>query len=121
MINADKNDKRSRRKYSIRLKVVGSTERPRLSIYRSLNHIYAQVVDDTRGATLAAASSLSADVKGQPKGKGKTETAKRVGALIAKVCLDKKIEQVVFDRNGFDYHGRIAAVAQGAREGGLKF
>ena len=121
MILADKNDKRTRRKHSIRLKVVGSAERPRLSVYRALNHIYAQVVDDTRGVTLAAASSLSADVKSQPKGKGKIETAKRVGDAIAKACLSKKIEQVVFDRNGFDYHGRVAALAQGARAGGLKF
>lgn len=123
MIKPDKNDKRGRRKYSIRLKVVGSEERPRLSVYRSLNHIYAQVVDDTKGTTLAAASSLSKEVKAvpKPKGKGKVEASKAVGAAIAKACLDKKINQVVFDRNGFDYHGRVAAVAQAAREAGLKF
>jgi large subunit ribosomal protein L18 len=121
MIGVDKNEKRSRRKRTIRLKVVGSTERPRLSVYRSLNHIYAQVVDDTRGTTLAAASSLSEEIKGAPKGKGKISVAQKVGELVAKNCLSKKIEQVVFDRNGFEYHGRVAAVAKGARDGGLKF
>lgn len=124
MIIQDKNDKRLRRRNTIRLKVVGSPERPRLSVYKSLKHIYAQVVDDTRGATLAYVSSLSADVKGEPKGpgnKGKTSVAKRVGARLAKLCLEKHIDKVVFDRNGFGYHGRVAAVADGAREGGLKF
>jgi large subunit ribosomal protein L18 len=120
MIGIDKSEKRTRRKRTIRLKVVGSTERPRLSVYRSLKHIYAQVVDDTTGATLAAASTLTPDVKALPKGEGKTAVAKRVGEHLAKVCLAKNIGKVVFDRNGFDYHGRVAAVAQGARDGGLE-
>ena len=90
-------------------------------MYRSLKHIYAQVIDDTRGATLASASTLTAETKGQPKGEGKIAIAKRVGEQLAKICLAKKIEKVVFDRNGFDYHGRVAAVAQGARDAGLKF
>jgi large subunit ribosomal protein L18 len=121
MIGIDKSEKRARRKHSIRLKVVGSSERPRLSVYRSLKHIYAQVVDDTTGTTLAAASTLTAGVKGQPKGKGKTAVAKRVGEELAKLCLARNIDKVVFDRNGFDYHGRVAAVAQAARDAGLKF
>src|SRR5436305_9958260 len=102
----------------IRKKVDGSQERPRLSVYRSLNHIYAQVIDDTSGRTLAAASTLSPELK---DGKGKKrELAKEVGKLVAKKCQEKQIAAVVFDRNGFMYHGRIAAVAEGAREGGLK-
>jgi large subunit ribosomal protein L18 len=110
---------RLRRKAHIRKKVDGSHERPRLSVYRSLNHIYAQVIDDVSGNTLAAASTLSPELK---DGKGKKkELAKEVGKLVAKKCQEKQIAAVVFDRNGFMYHGRIAAVAEGAREGGLKF
>ena len=110
---------RLRRKAHIRKKVDGSHERPRLSVYRSLNHIYAQVIDDVSGKTLAAASTLSPELK---DGKGKKkELAKEVGKLVAKKCQEKQIAAVVFDRNGFMYHGRIAAVAEGAREGGLKF
>jgi large subunit ribosomal protein L18 len=117
--NMKKQELRIRRKHSIRKKVEGSVERPRLSVYRSLNHIYAQVIDDVSGKTLAAASTLSPELK---DGKGKKkELAKEVGKLVAKKCQDAKIEAVVFDRNGFMYHGRIAAVADGAREGGLKF
>ena len=110
---------RLRRKAHIRKNVEGSQERPRLSVYRSLNHIYAQVIDDVTGKTLAAASTLSPELK---EGKGKkTELAKEVGKLVAKKCQEAKIATVVFDRNGFMYHGRVAAVAEGAREGGLKF
>ena len=117
--NMKKQELRVRRKAHIRKKVEGSVERPRLSVYRSLNHIYAQVIDDVSSKTLAAASTLSPELK---DGKGKKkELAKEVGKLIAKKCQEKKIEAVVFDRNGFMYHGRIAAVAEGAREGGLKF
>ena len=114
-----KRELRERRKAHIRKKVEGSIERPRLSVYRSLNHIYAQVIDDVSGKTLAAASTLSPELK---DGKGKKrELAKEVGKLVAKKCQEAKIAAVVFDRNGFMYHGRIAAVAEGAREGGLKF
>src|SRR5438094_1329028 len=114
-----KRDLRERRKVRIRFKVSGSTERPRLSVYRSLNHIYAQVIDDISGKTLAAASTLSPELK---DGKGKKkDLAKQVGKLVATKCKAAKIDAVVFDRNGFMYHGRIAAVADGAREGGLKF
>jgi large subunit ribosomal protein L18 len=121
MILQVKNEARARRQRSIRLRVVGSHERPRLSVYKSLGHIYAQVIDDTKGATLAFASSLSPEVKAQAKTGGKRGTAKRVGELLAKKCVEKRIEKVVFDRNGFAYHGRIASVAEGARAGGLKF
>ncbi len=117
--NMKKRDLRARRKASIRKKVEGSVERPRLSVYRSLNHIYAQVIDDISGKTLVAASTLSPELL-QSKGK-KKELAKEVGKLVAKKCQAAKIDAVVFDRNGFMYHGRIAAVAEGAREGGLKF
>jgi large subunit ribosomal protein L18 len=117
--NMKKQELRLRRKAHIRKKVEGSQERPRLSVYRSLNHIYAQVIDDTSGKTIAAASTLSPELK---DGKGKKrELAKEVGKLVAKKCQEKQIAAVVFDRNGFMYHGRIAAVAEGAREGGLKF
>ena len=116
---AKKHASRVKRKTHIRVRVSGDVERPRLSVYRSLNHIYAQVIDDTSGKTLAAASTLSPELK---DGKGKKkELAKQVGKLVAKKCQEAKIAAVVFDRNGFMYHGRIAAVAEGAREGGLKF
>ena len=110
---------RAKRKFSIRKRVTGTVERPRLSIYRSLSNIYAQVIDDAAGKTLAAASTLSPELK-DAKGK-KSDLAKQVGQLIAKKCIEAKVGQVVFDRNGFHYHGRVAAVAEGAREGGLKF
>ena len=117
--NIKKQVLRERRKAHIRKRVEGSVERPRLSVYRSLNNIYAQVIDDVSSKTIAAASTLSPELK---DGKGKKkELAKEVGKLIAKKCQEKKIGAVVFDRNGFMYHGRIAAVAEGAREGGLKF
>jgi large subunit ribosomal protein L18 len=117
--NMKKQELRRRRKVHIRKKVEGSQARPRLSVYRSLNHIYAQVIDDMSGKTIAAASTLSPELK---DGKGKKrELAKEVGKLVAKKCQEKQIAAVVFDRNGFMYHGRIAAVAEGAREGGLKF
>lgn len=114
---------RERRKLRIRKKVNGTTERPRLSVFRSARHIYAQVIDDTTGCTLVHASTLSKDLQAgaeAPKVK-KSDQAKRVGALIAKMCLSKKIDQVVFDRNGYKYHGRISALAQAARAAGLKF
>jgi len=114
-----KRELRQKRKHRIRLKVSGDQERPRLSVYRSLNHIYAQVIDDGSGKTIAAASTLSPELKA---GKGKKkELAKEVGKLVASKCKAAQIAAVVFDRNGFNYHGRIAAVADGAREAGLKF
>lgn len=111
---------RERRKLRIRKKISGTAERPRLSIFRSSRHIYAQVIDDASGTTLAHASTLSEDLKGQLEG-DKSDAAKKVGALIAKVCKSKGIERVVFDRNGYLYHGRLSALAQAAREAGLEF
>jgi large subunit ribosomal protein L18 len=111
---------RLKRKNRIRKKLSGTSERPRLTVYKSLKHIYAQVVDDTTGRTLAFASSLSKELKGKDEGDKKAE-AKRVGSLIAEKCKAAKVDAVVFDRNGFPYHGRIAAVADAAREAGLKF
>ena len=107
---------RARRKLRIRKKVQGTSARPRLSVFRSAKHIYAQVIDDVGGRTIAAASSV-----GQETGANKVDTAKSVGTLVAKTCLDKGVEQVVFDRNGYRYHGRIRALAESARDAGLKF
>ena len=114
---------RERRKLRIRSKISGTEERPRLSVFRSGKHIYAQVVLDGDGEakTLAAASTLSGDLKGNLESDDKTAAAKKVGALIAKICLEKKIDKVVFDRNGYLYHGRVKALADAAREAGLKF
>jgi large subunit ribosomal protein L18 len=112
---------RERRKLRIRKKISGSEERPRLSVFRTARHIYAQVIDDTSGKTLAYASTLSKDLKGTLGEDNKTDAAKKVGALIAKICKSRKIEKVVFDRNGYLYHGRISALAQAARDAGLEF
>jgi large subunit ribosomal protein L18 len=113
-------DARIKRKNRIRRKLSGTAERPRLTVYKSLKHIYAQVVDDASGRTLAFASSLSKELKGQDEG-DKKEDAKRVGRLVAEKAKAAKVTQVVFDRNGFPYQGRIAAVAEAAREAGLEF
>ena len=110
-----------KRKARIRKKVNGTTERPRLSVYKSLKHVYAQIVDDTTGKTLAASGTTSKALRDGVKEDSKTDAAKKVGEAVAKAALEKGITQVVFDRNGFDYHGRIAAVAQAARDAGLKF
>ena len=112
---------RLRRKKRMSPKVKGTPERPRLNIFKSARHIYAQVIDDGVGQTLVAASTLSAELKGKDLGKGKTEAAKKVGVLIAEKALARKIQKVVFDRNGFLYHGRIKALAEAAREKGLDF
>ncbi len=103
----------------IRRKVRGTGERPRLAIFRSLNHIYAQLVDDDAGQTLASASTVEKDLRGGTG--GNIEAARRVGRAIAERALAKGIEQVVFDRGGFRYHGRVAACADAARDGGLEF
>ncbi len=109
-------------KQHIRKKIAGSPERPRLSVYRSLNHMYAQIIDDTTGRTLVATSSLAKDVRETiAKGMKPIEVAKIVGKASAKKALEKNITEVIFDRNGFRYHGCIKALADGAREGGLKF
>jgi large subunit ribosomal protein L18 len=110
-----------RRKKRVRKKIFGTGARPRMSVFRSAKHIYVQVIDDNTGATLASASSLSPEVKTEASGLNKKDIAKKVGTLAAKRCLDAKVNTVVFDRNGFMYSGRIAAVADAAREAGLKF
>ena len=114
-------DARKRRHARVRKKVSGSGERPRLAVFRSLSHIYAQVVDDLKGHTLVAASSLDAEVKGGGNGKKKSERAGLVGQLLAQRATEKGIKEVTFDRGGFRYHGRVKALAEGARKGGLKF
>ena len=116
-----KSASRIRRKKSIRKKLAGTSERPRLSVFRSNKHIYAQVIDDTNGKTLASMSTASEAIRGDITEKKKTEAAQLVGQKIAEKCKDLSIGTVVFDRNGFIYHGRIKAVAEGAREGGLQF
>ena len=116
---ANKIDIRLRRKRRIRKKITGTEARPRLSVFRTTKHIYAQVIDDSSGKTLAAASTLSKDVKGQVGELDKTNAAKLVGTAIAKACQGAGVEKVVFDRNGFIYHGRIRALAEAAREAGL--
>lgn len=116
-----RNATRLRRKYSIRKKVNGTGARPRLSVFRSSKHIYAQVIDDTTGETLASASTQSPEIREDASGKEKIERAALVGKLIAQKTLAKEITSVVFDRNGFIYHGRVKAVAEAAREGGLAF
>lgn len=120
-----KEQARLRRKKRIRKKIFGTPERPRLCVYKSCKHIYGQIIDDTIGHTLVAASSLSPEIREKieelKKGGGKTEVAKAVGELIAKKALEKGITKVCFDRGGFKYHGRIKAFADAAREAGLEF
>ena len=116
-----KEDIRTRIHERIRKKLAGTQQRPRLAVFRSQTHIYAQVIDDDQGRTLAAASSLDKDLKTDHKRGANVAAAKAVGKLIATRAKEKGIEAVVFDRGGFQYHGRIKALADGAREGGLKF
>ena len=113
--------RRKRRHARVRKKVSGTPTRPRLCVFRSLKHIYAQIIDDTAGRTLASASTLDPEIRDEAKLKNKTEAAKLIGALIGKRALKKGITQVVFDRGGYKYHGRVKALADGAREAGLKF
>ncbi len=115
-----KSDKRQWRKKRIRKKVYGSSTRPRLSVFRSTTHIYAQVIDDDTCRTLVAISSLTKPILESGKA-SKIEMAKKVGAMVAQECKEKNIDRVVFDRNGFVYHGRIRALAEAAREAGLEF
>jgi large subunit ribosomal protein L18 len=118
---SEKESARLRRKKRVRQKVFGSEERPRLSVFRSARHIYAQIVTDTAGHTLVSASTLDQEVRTHPKFESKVQAASFVGKLVAQRAVDKGIGKVVFDRNGFSYHGRVRAVAEGAREGGLQF
>lgn len=109
--------------HSIRRKLDGSEERPRLAVFRSINHIYAQVIDDSKSVTLAAASTLTPDIRSALNGKagGNKSAAELVGKKIAELCLERSIEKVAFDRGGFEYHGRVKALADAARESGLSF
>lgn len=117
----DKLSGRRRRHLRARKKIVGTPERPRLSVYRSLRHMYAQVIDDQAGVTLAAASTLEPTLRNQLQATGNADAAREVGRLIAQRAKEKGISRVVFDRGGNKYHGRVQALAEGAREGGLEF
>ncbi len=122
MAKFDRQKARKRRHLRVRRKISGTAERPRLSVYRSLKHIHAQIIDDTVGHTLVSASSTEPELKAVlPNGGGNKEAAKQVGLIIAQRAKEKGITSVVFDRGGNIYHGRIAALAEGAREGGLEF
>ena len=112
---------RYRRHNRVRLKVSGTASRPRLCVFRSLKHIYAQIIDDVQGHTLVSASTLDPEIRGETNGKVKTVKAKLIGSMIAKRALGKGINQVAFDRGGYKYHGRVKALAEAARQVGLKF
>lgn len=118
---AQKRSARIKRQTRVRKKIRGTTERPRLNVFKSARHIYAQVIDDTTGATLVASSTLVDEVSSGLKYSGNIEAAQKVGASVAKKALEKNITTVVFDRNGFLYHGRVKALAEAARENGLSF
>lgn len=122
MINKiNRNEIRLRKHARVRRKISGTAERPRLCVFRSLNNISAQIIDDVEGKTLVSCSSLEEGVKSGHAYGGNVEAAKAVGALLAKKALEKNIDTVVFDRGGYVYHGRVAALAEAAREAGLKF
>lgn len=116
-----KREKRERRHRRVRARVMGTAERPRLNVFRSLTNIYAQVIDDKAGNTLVSASTVDREIARQVEGKSKVESAKIVGQVLAERAKAAGISQVVFDRGGYRYHGRIAALAEGARAGGLEF
>ena len=118
---ADKNANRLQRHKRVRRKITGTTQRPRLCVFRSSNNIYAQIIDDANRVTLTAASSLDAEVKGAVNHGGNKEAAKMVGEIIAKRAIENGITEVVFDRGGYLYHGRVQVLAEAAREAGLKF
>ena len=113
--------RRVMRHIRVRRKISGTSERPRLSVYRSLNHVYAQVIDDSQGVTLTSASSLESAVKTQKDDKNKVNIAELVGSLLSERAKEKGVSQVVFDRGGYRYHGRVKALADAARKGGLVF
>ncbi len=121
MARESRNDRRKRRHQRIRQRVLGTPEQPRLNVFRSLSHIYVQVVDDLKGETLAAASTLDEEIRPKIEDLTKTEQAWKVGELIAARAKELGIDQVVFDRAGYQYHGRVKALAEAAREGGLQF
>jgi large subunit ribosomal protein L18 len=117
----DKKRTRLNRRKRIRGKVHGTTQRPRLSVFRSTRHIYAQIINDDVGTVLASASTMEAQLRGSVKNGGNIDAAREVGKLLAERAVEKKIETVSFDRGGFKYHGRVKALADAARDGGLKF
>ena len=118
---SDKTRKRIKRKHSIRMRITGTAERPRLSVFRSAKHVYAQAVDDTTGRVLASASDLEETLKGAVSGKPKKERARAIGKAIGDKLKAAGVTTVVFDRNGFIFHGRIKEIADGARDAGLAF
>jgi large subunit ribosomal protein L18 len=119
---ANRKEARVRRHVRLRKKLSGTTERPRLSVYRSLHHIYVQIIDDVEGKTLLSASTVDPEVRAQLNGHGgNIESAKVIGKLIAQKAQEKGIKKIIFDRGGYDYHGRVAALADAARENGLEF
>jgi large subunit ribosomal protein L18 len=122
MINkGDKNKARLKRHLRVRKKIQGTSERPRLNVYRSSKHMYAQIIDDVKGVTLVSASTLDKDLKGEVENGGNVEAARKVGELIAKRAKENGLTNVVFDRGGYLYHGRVQALADAAREAGLEF
>lgn len=121
MAKLSRNEQRKKRHQRLRKKVVGMPNKPRLNVFRSLSHIYAQVIDDLKGETLVAASSLEDEVKSKSGDLTKTEQARLVGELVAERASEAGVKAVIFDRGGYKYHGRIKALAEGAREGGLEF
>jgi len=121
MVKETAREARKRRHLRVRAKVKGTDSSPRLCVFRSLNHIYAQVIDDVQGHTLAAASTLDEGIREELSGKTKTARSELVGSMIAKRALNRGIKKVAFDRGGFKYHGRVKALAEAAREEGLKF
>ena len=116
-----RNERRKKRHLRVRKKVFGAPERPRLSVFRSNKHIYAQIIDDTKGHTLVAASTLDKELRDKIQKTWTKEAAREVGRLIGKRALEKNIKKVVFDRGGYKYHGRVKELAEGAREAGLEF
>jgi len=121
MGKTDTREARYGRHRRVRLKLNGTNSRPRLCVFRSLNHIYAQVIDDSQGHTLVCASTLDPEIRDDTAGKSKTGRAELAGSLLAKRAVSKGISQVAFDRGGYKYHGRVKALAEAARQGGLKF
>lgn len=116
-----KNKVRARKHLRVRKKVKGTAERPRLNVFRSLNNMYAQIIDDKSGNTIVCASTLDSSLKGKCKNGGNKDAAKLVGELVAKRAVEAGISEVVFDRGGYNYHGRVKELAEGARQAGLNF
>ena len=121
MANKRRDTARTRRKQRVRKKVLGTDQRPRISVFKSNKHIYAQVISDDRGATLATVSTLSKELATKVESLKGVDAAKQVGLALARICKEKNVSHVIFDRNGFLFHGRVKAIADGAREGGLEF